>query len=43
MKINKMACARIPTDMGEFQLCLYRSDHDQKEHLALILGEVRGG
>ncbi|HSF81358.1 MAG TPA: GTP cyclohydrolase II [Anaerolineales bacterium] len=40
ININKMACARIPTDAGEFQLCLYRSDHDQKEHLALILGEV---
>jgi len=43
IKITKMACARIPTDAGEFQLCLYRSDHDQKEHLALIRGEVRGG
>lgn len=42
LNINKMACARIPTDAGEFQLCLYRSDHDQKEHLALILGEVHG-
>ena len=43
IKITKMACARIPTDAGEFQLCLYRSDQDQKEHLALIRGEVRGG
>ena len=43
IKITKMTCARIPTDAGEFQLCLYRSDHDQKEHLALIRGEVRGG
>lgn len=40
--INKLTCARIPTEVGEFQLCLYRCDHDQKEHLALILGEVRG-
>jgi len=40
--VNKMTCARIPTDAGEFQLCLYRCDHDQKEHLALILGEVYG-
>ena len=40
--INKMTCARIPTEAGEFQLCLYLCDYDQKEHLALILGEVRG-
>lgn len=37
-----MACARIPTATGEFQLCLYVNNHDEKEHLALILGEVRG-
>ncbi len=40
--VNKLTCARIPTEAGEFQLCLYHCDHDQKEHLALILGKVSG-
>lgn len=38
--IHKEACARIPTDTGQFQLCLYASNQDQKEHLALIIGDV---
>jgi GTP cyclohydrolase II len=38
-----MASARIPTALGEFQLCLYHNDYDHKEHLALIMGQVRGG
>jgi GTP cyclohydrolase II len=37
-----MACARIPTALGEFQLCLYVNTHDEKEHLALVMGEVAG-
>ncbi|RMH00950.1 MAG: GTP cyclohydrolase II [Chloroflexi bacterium] len=40
--VNQMACARIPTEEGEFQLCLYRTNVDEKEHLALIMGEVTG-
>jgi GTP cyclohydrolase II len=36
------ACARIPTDEGEFVLCLYKNDQDEKEHLAFILGDVYG-
>jgi 3,4-dihydroxy 2-butanone 4-phosphate synthase/GTP cyclohydrolase II len=38
--VQKMACARIPTDVGEFTLCLYHNDLDDKEHLALIVGDV---
>lgn len=34
-------CARIPTDDGEFQLCLYDSP-DGKEHLAIVMGDVHG-
>jgi 3,4-dihydroxy 2-butanone 4-phosphate synthase/GTP cyclohydrolase II len=34
-----MACARIPTDVGEFTLCLYHNNLDGKEHLALIAGD----
>jgi GTP cyclohydrolase II len=40
LTVTRMACARIPTDEGEFQLCLYTNNHDDKEHLALVLGEV---
>lgn len=38
--IQQMTCARIPTPEGEFQLCLYHNDWDDKEHLALVLGQV---
>jgi GTP cyclohydrolase II len=40
--VKKMVCARIPTSPGEFQLCLYTTNQDDKEHLALIMGEVEG-
>lgn len=40
--IERMTCARLPTPEGEFQLCLYRTPWDRKEHLALIMGEVSG-
>jgi 3,4-dihydroxy 2-butanone 4-phosphate synthase/GTP cyclohydrolase II len=38
-----MTCARVPTPEGEFQLCLYRTQWDRKEHLALMMGEVFAG
>jgi 3,4-dihydroxy 2-butanone 4-phosphate synthase/GTP cyclohydrolase II len=38
-----MACARIPTDAGEFSLCLYHNSLDGKEHLALIAGDLGDG
>ena len=40
--VSRLACARIPTHMGEFQLCLYENTRDQKEHLALVLGDISG-
>ncbi len=40
--IKRMTCARIPTAMGEFQLCYYGNNHDDKEHVALIAGDVAG-
>ncbi|HEX9029812.1 MAG TPA: GTP cyclohydrolase II [Anaerolineales bacterium] len=42
LNVKRMVSARIPTDVGEFQLCLYLTDQDDKEHLALVLGEVQG-
>ncbi len=41
-ELNRMACARVPTDLGEYQLCLYANNHDEKEHLAVVMGEVGG-
>lgn len=35
-------CARIPTEFGEFTLCLYLNSLDEKEHMALVAGEVDG-
>ena len=40
--IENVTSARIPTEHGEFQLCYYRSTLDDKEHLALVCGEVAG-
>jgi 3,4-dihydroxy 2-butanone 4-phosphate synthase/GTP cyclohydrolase II len=43
LTVQRKTCARIPTDAGEFQLCLYTSDQDDKEHLALIVGDIPVG
>lgn len=42
LAVTRMACARVPTAEGEFQLCLYENNRDDKEHLALVLGDVTG-
>ena len=42
LEIKRMASARIPTAEGEYQLCLYANNRDDKEHLALVMGEVAG-
>lgn len=34
--------ARIPTEQGEFLLSLYANNRDQKEHLAITVGQVAG-
>ena len=40
--LERSVTSRIPTDVGEFQLRLYISNNDAKEHLALIMGKVKG-
>jgi 2-desacetyl-2-hydroxyethyl bacteriochlorophyllide A dehydrogenase len=40
--LKRSVTSRIPTDIGEFQLCLYVSHKDEKEHIALIMGKVKG-
>ncbi len=40
-KIDRKVVTRLPTDAGDFRLALYHNNLDDKEHLALVLGEVR--
>jgi GTP cyclohydrolase II len=40
LKIQREVCTRIPTALGEFSLCLYTNNVDNKEHLALFMGEI---
>lgn len=39
--MTRVAEARIPTRFGEFQLHLYTNNQDDKEHLALVMGDVQ--
>lgn len=41
LKVERMVSARIPTDQAEFQLHLYHNNRDDKEHLALTLGDIQ--
>jgi 3,4-dihydroxy 2-butanone 4-phosphate synthase / GTP cyclohydrolase II len=41
--ITKLAQAPIPTEYGEFMLHAYESSVDGLHHLALVMGDVRGG
>lgn len=38
--IQRAAAAPIPTEFGTFQLVLYTNSHDDKEHLAMVMGNV---
>lgn len=40
--VRRTICARIPTPEGEYQLCHYADERNQKEHLALVMGGVAG-
>jgi 3,4-dihydroxy 2-butanone 4-phosphate synthase/GTP cyclohydrolase II len=40
--IYKVATAQLPTEFGEFQVHAYASEVDEREHLALTIGEVAG-
>ncbi|MBA2458126.1 MAG: 3,4-dihydroxy-2-butanone-4-phosphate synthase, partial [Gemmatimonadales bacterium] len=40
--VHRVAEARIPTDFGEFRIIGYQNDVDQREHVALVYGEVAG-
>jgi len=40
--VHREAEARLPTEYGEFRLVGYRNDVDQREHVALVFGELPG-
>lgn len=40
--VERSSCARIPNRYGEFELCLYTNTVDDKEHLALRIGDLDG-
>jgi GTP cyclohydrolase II len=41
IKVQLMVSARLPTSTSEFRLCLYQTNQDTKEHLALVKGDVQ--
>ena len=40
--IEHLVAARLPTRFGEFRIHLYSNHFEQKEHLALVMGEISG-
>jgi GTP cyclohydrolase II len=40
LKVDRMVTSRIPTGEGEYQLYLYTNNQDEKEHLALVMGDM---
>jgi 3,4-dihydroxy 2-butanone 4-phosphate synthase/GTP cyclohydrolase II len=38
--VTRLTSTRIPTVDGEFTLALYQNSHDDKDHLALLYGDV---
>jgi 3,4-dihydroxy 2-butanone 4-phosphate synthase/GTP cyclohydrolase II len=42
LRVERKVRARIPTSDGEYSLYLYANTLDDKEHLALVMGEVWG-
>lgn len=41
LMIRRQVAARIPTRYGTFELMLFTTNSDNKEHLAFVMGEVR--
>ncbi len=42
LSVRLEASARVPTELGDLQLCAYSNTGDDKEHLAIVRGVVRG-
>jgi len=43
LSVERLTSTRIPTVHGEFTLSLYENSQDEKDHLALIHGEIEDG
>jgi 3,4-dihydroxy 2-butanone 4-phosphate synthase/GTP cyclohydrolase II len=41
--IHRVTATKLPTPCGEFQLILYETSIDDRQHIALVKGEVTGG
>ena len=41
--VTRVAETRLPTEFGEFTAFGYRSDTDESEHIALVVGEIGDG
>ncbi len=41
--VRRIVTTKLPTDYGEFQLHLYGTTIDERQHVALVLGEVSQG
>ncbi|OZB94816.1 bifunctional 3,4-dihydroxy-2-butanone-4-phosphate synthase/GTP cyclohydrolase II [Paenibacillus sp. XY044] len=41
--VNREVSVRMPTDFGEFQVVAYTNAVDNKEHLALVKGDIASG
>ncbi|TAK14254.1 MAG: GTP cyclohydrolase II [Anaerolineae bacterium] len=42
MTAKQVVATRLPTSFGEFKLYLFENSHDDKDHLALVMGDVEG-
>ena len=42
VQVSREVSTRIPTEYGDFTLCFYSNTIDNKEHLALVKGDVNG-
>ena len=40
--VHRVAEARMPTERGEWRIVGYRNDVDDREHIALVMGDVAG-
>ncbi|HJR66233.1 MAG TPA: bifunctional 3,4-dihydroxy-2-butanone-4-phosphate synthase/GTP cyclohydrolase II [Gemmatimonadaceae bacterium] len=41
--VHRIADARLPTEYGEWRVIGYRNDVDDREHVALVFGDVKDG
>lgn len=39
--VSRVVSTTIPTEHGQFELCLYENNIDDKEHLAVLCGDVQ--